>query len=396
MQRYTKERLSQLSSFKLKNLASSTNDPDLLKDIFDVTTDLATVMAILNKNIPDELAIYILDREPDLAWVILNKTENVSPEVLDFLAHKTPRNFDEITNFEHLLPKTIRYILANSSSAYVLYNLAANPSTPLDILEKLSKEEDERIRELVASNPSTPSEILSELAQDPSKSVVVNAVANPNTPEDIVLEVLPTLNPRRYKQILEFNTLPESVLKFFTSDIENLVYAGPAIFRQPNITTDMLVNAYEKYADFLDSDGLKEIALNRKATPAILRDMAKNSNATLRSYVSENPNTPPDALLTLAEDENELLCTVLATNPNLPVEAIDLLINRFPENKRLLDKLSANPNLSTQQKERLYSLAKQSRKDLFSKNFKIYKEGPIKSNTSQDLELLQRLKGYLK
>lgn len=64
--------------------------------------------------------------------------------------------------------------------------LALNPSTPKEILDKLSKEEDEYIRTFVASNRNTSSETLEQMIASPTgplyTRIVIAIGENPNTP----------------------------------------------------------------------------------------------------------------------------------------------------------------------------------------------------------------------
>ncbi|MFA5953920.1 MAG: hypothetical protein WC817_00065 [Patescibacteria group bacterium] len=65
-----------------------------------------------------------------------------------------------------------------NSDAYVAYDLAVNPSTPLDILILLSKSEDEIVRSNSTFNPNLPTDILCVLREDADRTVVSQAKSN--------------------------------------------------------------------------------------------------------------------------------------------------------------------------------------------------------------------------
>jgi len=67
--------------------------------------------------------------------------------------------------------------------------LATNPSTSLDILCELAKDEDVWVRRQVAYNPSAPEDVLRELAKDEYWVFREHVAENPSTPEDILREL---------------------------------------------------------------------------------------------------------------------------------------------------------------------------------------------------------------
>jgi hypothetical protein len=61
---------------------------------------------------------------------------------------------------------------------YVAYDLAVNPSTPLDILLELSKSDDDVVRSNSTYNPNLPLEILCELSKEQKGVVSSQAKSN--------------------------------------------------------------------------------------------------------------------------------------------------------------------------------------------------------------------------
>ena len=64
--------------------------------------------------------------------------------------------------------------------------VAQNPNTPKHILQKLSKNKYTNVRENVASNPNTPKHILQKLSSDEERDVRIGVAKNPNTPKHIL------------------------------------------------------------------------------------------------------------------------------------------------------------------------------------------------------------------
>jgi hypothetical protein len=64
--------------------------------------------------------------------------------------------------------------------------LAADRSTPGDVLTKLSTHESEEIRLLVAKNPSTPHHVVAKLARDKSRAVRLGLAKDVHCPVEIL------------------------------------------------------------------------------------------------------------------------------------------------------------------------------------------------------------------
>jgi hypothetical protein len=90
--------------------------------------------------------------------------------------------------------------------------VAKNPHTPVEILERLAKDEINLVRALVATNPNTPTAILTTLFND-EKIVRDGISGNPNAPETLLKELAKDKdklvrlrvaeNPATTKEILE-------------------------------------------------------------------------------------------------------------------------------------------------------------------------------------------------
>jgi len=86
--------------------------------------------------------------------------------------------------------------LANSDDMGSRWAVAKNPHTPVEILERLSKDKINLVRALVATNPKTPSKILESLFSD-EKIVRDGLSGNPQTP----LKILKVLSDDKDKMV---------------------------------------------------------------------------------------------------------------------------------------------------------------------------------------------------
>jgi hypothetical protein len=83
------------------------------------------------------------------------------------------------------LKRTLRGTNASIEQRY--WFKACEPSTPVEILEKLSRSTEKGIRMSVALNPSTPPSVLKELVQDDDCDVRLSVISNPHVPIDILI-----------------------------------------------------------------------------------------------------------------------------------------------------------------------------------------------------------------
>ena len=65
--------------------------------------------------------------------------------------------------------------------------MAENPSTPVEVLRDLAKNESSGVRGSVAENPSTPLDVLRDLAKDKNDSVRCNVAGNPKASSKILI-----------------------------------------------------------------------------------------------------------------------------------------------------------------------------------------------------------------
>jgi hypothetical protein len=89
------------------------------------------------------------------------------------------RVFEEINDYESRL----------AGSKRDRWELAVDPNTPVDILTRLSQDEDWVIRMQIVSNPNIPAEALSHLSQDENERVRCWVAANHKTPIEALVRL---------------------------------------------------------------------------------------------------------------------------------------------------------------------------------------------------------------
>jgi len=147
--------------------------------------------------------------------------------------------------------------------------LAANPETPVEILELFAKDENHVVRCGVAVNPATPVGILKVLAKQESSQIVQATVAeNPSIPESLRREVIEDL----------------------INDVEPWIRC--------------------------------HVGWNRLTPVDVLRSLAKDKWADVRSAVARNPVTPSEVLTLLADDEHSSVRAAVAENPRTPEDTL--------------------------------------------------------------------------
>lgn len=184
--------------------------------------------------------------------------------------------------------------------------MALNPSTPQDILNKLfdfapknKNYQDYAIQVALARNPSTPTELMSKLMNIGDYNVWDGLAGNRSAPGELLM----TLNRLGGDLVVK-------ALKNPSMPVQQLIVFGEA---------DQNILTYRVYS----------VALN-PATPAnILMKLSRSEKDTIRSAVAANPSTPVEILAELTlEGNNEGNYGVLkavAANRSTPISTLEML-----------------------------------------------------------------------
>jgi len=114
-------------------------------------------------------------------------------DVLEKLSNDSDKDVRLWVAWNPSTPISILEKLANDPNVSVRRSVAQNPSTPIAIIEKLANDPDNWVRFGAAENSSTPITILEQFADDANEHVRLHVVRNPSTPTAIVEKLLPGL-----------------------------------------------------------------------------------------------------------------------------------------------------------------------------------------------------------
>lgn len=104
-------------------------------------------------------------------------------------------------------------------------NAAENPSTPAELLAKLSTDDKSVIRQSVAKNISTPSTTLVQLAKDTGKWVRSAVAENPSTPADTLRQLAHDDCVWVRMMLAQNNNIPQDVAEVLAEDKDSTVRA---------------------------------------------------------------------------------------------------------------------------------------------------------------------------
>jgi len=169
--------------------------------------------------------------------------------------------------------------------------VASNPNTPVEVLAKLSTDENEDVRESVAWNPNTPAEVLIKLSTDENEDVRKPVAWNPNTPVEVLAK----------------------------------------------LSTD-------------ENEDVRESVASNPNTPVeVLAKLSTDENEDVRRPVARNINTPVEVLAKLSNDADTKVISALVGNPRTPDHLLDE--PEFNLLQTLIDAESRGSGLATRLRE---------------------------------------------
>ena len=184
-------------------------------------------------------------------------------------------------------------------------------------LEALTRGDDYVTRAVLAQRPDLPVALLEELATDARPEVVWRVAANPSTPAEVLLRL--DEQPLLRGPLALNPSLPASLVDAYTradsSSVRWRIALHPAVapVRLAELAGD---------ADFGVRWG---VAGNTSTPPDVLAAMVTDDEMGVRLALSLNPSTTPDALAALAADSFIDVRREIARNPRTPQPALALL-----------------------------------------------------------------------
>ena len=170
--------------------------------------------------------------------------------------------------------------------------IAQNPFTPANILEKLARSRNIDTRADVASNSSTPLHVLEELALDNDEEVLFSLACN----ENISLEII--------------NQLASKINYDISHISKKDYYLILGLAGNPQ-TPQQMLRAWENHKS---SEVRANLANNSNTSIDVLESLSNDTNQTVLWNVGNNPNTPLKILEKLAENQDECICRVASLN----------------------------------------------------------------------------------
>jgi hypothetical protein len=228
-----------------------------------------------------------------------------------------------------------------------LLELATDSKTSVDMLEELSKHENEHIRAGVTRNRQTPVRVLDFLSSDKSIMVIRGVASNPNTSLETLKKiseindpsVLPWMagNPNTSSDMLD-----KIVMDFNEYDTDDY-FTIATIIGNPNISLETLLKFQAKCplscilsydvgeVSYIGNERIRsKIVQHPDVTVEILSEYAKDTQPHIRCKVAGSNKTPISVLEKLSEDESFLVRMSVLYNPNTP-EHIQNKIKQDPD-----------------------------------------------------------------
>lgn len=267
------------------------------------------------------------------------------------------------------LPARVNLLLAGDPDIEVVIELSCCTGDS-DLLARLARHPDERVRVAVASNPATPSGTLAELvsayatvepASDVIHSLLAQAVDNPSTPAEVAAELaghpagfvrwrlasrgdLPAEAAERLAadpvpgvraDVAEHPGLSEATIRRLADDEFHDVRRRVA--RNPYVPLDLLGRSFKKGAGGL----LPRIAASG---PEEVRALAGSPSPQVRMLVAERRDLPADIRDRLARDPDAKVVNAVAPHPGIPEELLREMVARH--GARVIVRVAANPGAS--------------------------------------------------
>lgn len=209
--------------------------------------------------------------------------------------------------------------LGTEIRAYV----ASNPQTPLSILEKLAKDNNEQVRVGIAQNPNTPASILERLAKETSFDIRQAIAQNPNTPANLVVYLQQLELARNAAQ--NPNTPPDE-LEVLASHDSNWILEPVAV--NPSTPISVLQQLLSTNPEF--SQIIQTVASNLTTPISTLEQLAKLEGIDISFEIAINPNIPMHRKVELAwsKSPSEKVCRAFAYDPSTPASILQLIIDR--------------------------------------------------------------------
>ncbi len=233
--------------------------------------------------------------------------------------------------------------LGESRWSWIGLTVAQNPFAPEDVLMKLARDEEFKIRLAVAKNPGVSAEVLAVLAES-DKEIKAAVVEHPNISEETLHQLFSD-----YKNVIQNrNDLPVSVLERFFQETftENTLpwkyKYDYFLLRQPNTPTWILAELANVDLEALRAERLEQ-EIRANSTPGISNKWVEDDIRYLID-VAKHPQVSAEILEKLLEYPNIKVKLAAALNQKtseaLRIQLLEELINNGE--KDIIDVIAGN------------------------------------------------------
>ncbi len=270
---------------------------------------------------------------------------SLDPKLLRIVARNRATPISTLLSFALGRDKSLRRIVARNK------NLLPNT------LDQLSVDPDAEIRLAVAANSSTPPASLARLAADPSaklrQRVAANASTDMATLQRLMIDsqddVREAVAKRRGCPVDILHTLAkeDSYVGFCATHNGSMPKGAKYLWRRRRRggATEVEDNKTEAQhaAEEEELDRCYKITRSKEVTAVQLAELSMHANATVRSNVAYNAQTPVEILTRLAADPEQGVRNTVAQSPRATPE----ILRRLAEDEVLSIRSSAlgNPNV---------------------------------------------------
>lgn len=247
--------------------------------------------------------------------------------------------------------QTLRALLARmvTSQMHEIFdkNVAANPSTPADLLEHIYAEGDAYIRAAVIAHANCPPSVIDRALSDDDVSILVlrQLAGDKRLHQDVLAKLAGSADVAVRSRVAANLALPKALVKWMLNDDSNAVRRAIAV--RPDLTAASIkrlmtdadtwvrlwlgrnpavsLTVLEKLSADAIADVRRAVARNPRCPVKILGVLAKDEDAWVRSAVAYQNNAPKFLLVELAEDTDIDVLSGVAANAHTPQSILQKL-----------------------------------------------------------------------
>lgn len=290
------------------------------------------------------------------------KNPNTSTETLDKLSGYADYDIQRgVVQNQNTSKETLEKH-ARQGSGYIQHEIAENPKTPVEILKILAFNQSIHVRGSVATNPNTPHDLIFQLIGSIPIRGKYAFAANPTTHVKILEELAKDKDPYVHLQVAQNPNTPTDLAKNLLRTLATIrehKLGGhyPVISNNPATPGWVLELLSERKENFVR----EAVAKHQWVSAELLAKLADDPCNGVRKAVAENKNTPLETLWKLTEYVTDRHVQIqLATDPNTPIESVILLLN----NKHCENIAAKHPSILNISVDTLQKLATSSKNSI--------------------------------